>query len=146
MFKGNETRRSPEQEPRCQRTKVRRFSAARLVDRNRGTWALWGGSCVRQDEPGCRVWRRSRCWWSSAWPEPWSPRWSQSSREVENATQNRFKLHSRLERFWVACVTEIRSSRNRCHKTSTLIVCKSVNPFTTIFFTKISFFNGPWDC
>ena len=55
MFKGNETRRSPEQEPRCQRTKARRFSAARSADRNQRTGALWGESCVRQDESGCRA-------------------------------------------------------------------------------------------
>ena len=55
MFKRNETLRSPEQEPRCQRTKVRLFSAARLADRNQRTGALWGGSGGHQDEPGCRV-------------------------------------------------------------------------------------------
>ena len=32
---------------------------------------------------------------------------------VKHATQNCFKLRRRLERFWVACVTEIRSSINR---------------------------------
>ena len=101
MFKGNETLRSPEQEPRCQRTKVRRFSAARLVDRNLRTWALMGVLLVRQDVPGCRVWRHSRCWWSSARPLLLFARWSQSSREVWCGRGRIWRL-IRLESFIMA--------------------------------------------
>ena len=63
-----ERQRIRAQERQCQQKSTRLVFAEHWAGKSQRTLVCWGPWAVHLGASGCRVWRRSRCFWSFAWP------------------------------------------------------------------------------